>query len=57
MAVKEMAALYDASPLMQNDITSIVQKDYSVERAKLAAKYANDLIKYRTYFITKRWIF
>lgn len=46
MAVKEMAALYDASPLMQNEISSIVQKDYNIERAKLAAKYANDLIKY-----------
>lgn len=46
LAVKEMAQLYDASPLMQNDINSISQKEYNVERAKLAAKYANEVLKY-----------
>lgn len=46
MSVKEMAALYDASPLMQNDNNSTVQKEYDIERAKKAAKYANDVLKY-----------
>lgn len=46
MAVKSMAMLYAASPLMQNDINSIVDNGYSVEKAQRAAEYANDLIKY-----------
>src|SRR5690606_37089949 len=46
MAVKGVAALYAASPLMQNDINSTVTKDYNIEKAKLAAKYANDVLKY-----------
>jgi hypothetical protein len=46
MAVKEMAMLYAASPLMQNDLNSTVNKGYGVAQAERAAEYANDLIKY-----------
>jgi hypothetical protein len=48
MAVKEMAMLYAASPLMQNNLTSIVDKGYGIPQAERAAEYANDLIKYAT---------
>lgn len=46
MAVKEMAMLYAASPLMQNDLNSIVNNGYGIAAAEKAAEYANDLIKY-----------
>lgn len=46
MAVKSMAALYAASPLMQNDINSIQYLDYSQEWSERAAEYANDVIQY-----------
>jgi hypothetical protein len=46
MALKSMAALYDASPLMQNDLTTLQIRDYDIERCKIAARYANDLLKY-----------
>lgn len=46
MAFKEMALLYDASPLMQNDLNSIEVKTYDRERAKKAAQAAWQAIKY-----------
>lgn len=46
MAFKSMAQLYDASPLMQNDLLSIQVKTYDKERAKLAAQSAADVLKY-----------
>lgn len=46
MAFKVMAQLYDASPLMQNDLNSVTVKDYDKERAALAAKSADELLKY-----------
>lgn len=47
MAVKEMAALYAASPLMQNGLEATVQReDYSLEWSKRAARYAADVLKY-----------
>ncbi len=46
MAVKAMAMLYAASPLMQNDINTTVDKPYNNEQCERAAQYANDLIKY-----------
>ncbi|MBK0382853.1 RagB/SusD family nutrient uptake outer membrane protein [Pedobacter sp. SD-b] len=46
MAVKEMAELYAASPLMQNDLNSTVDKGYGLPQAEKAAQYANDVIKY-----------
>lgn len=46
MAFKSMAQLYDASPLMQNDLASVQVMGYDKERAKLAAKSANDVLKY-----------
>lgn len=46
MAVKSMAALYDASPLMQNSLTTIQKLNYDIERSKTAARYANDVLKY-----------
>lgn len=46
MAVKSMATLYAASPLMQNDINSTQYLDYSVEWSERAAAAANDVIKY-----------
>ena len=48
MAVKSMACLYDASPLMQNDLKTIEIKNYDKERAAVAAKAAYDVIKYVT---------
>ena len=46
-ALKSMAQLYAASPLMRNSIDRIDQyTDYDDERVKLAAKYANDCLKY-----------
>lgn len=46
LAVKSMAALYDASPLMQNDISSVEIRDYDIERCITAAQYANDVLEY-----------
>lgn len=46
MAFKSMAQLYDASPLMQNDLASVQVMGYDKERAKLATKSANDVLKY-----------
>lgn len=46
MAFKGMALLYDASPLMQNDLISIEVKDYDKERAKKAAQAAWAAIEY-----------
>lgn len=46
MAFKSMAQLYDASPLMQNDLASVQVMGYDKERAKQAAKSANDVLKY-----------
>lgn len=46
MAFKSMAQLYDASPLMQNDLTQTVVLDYDRERAKLAAQSAWAVIDY-----------
>ena len=42
MAVKSMAALYDASPLMCPELGY----NYDKERCKVAAKYANDVLQY-----------
>lgn len=46
MAVKSMAQLYDASPLMQNDLTKTEVKEYDEERAKIAAQSAYKVIEY-----------
>lgn len=46
MAVKEMAQLYAASPLMQNDLNSTIDKGYGIPQAEKAAQYANDVIQY-----------
>ena len=46
MTFKSMAQLYDASPLMQNDLNSVQVLDYDKDRARLAAKSANDVLKY-----------
>lgn len=46
MAFKSVAQLYDASPLMQNDLTSIQIKGYDKARAAIAAKSASDVLKY-----------
>ncbi len=44
MAVKSMAQLYDASPLMQNDLSSTEVKPYDIERCKIAAKSASEVL-------------
>lgn len=46
LAFKSMAQLYDASPLMQNDLTSIKVIGYDKARAALAAKSADDVLQY-----------
>jgi hypothetical protein len=46
MSFKSMAQLYDASPLMQNDLTTIAVKPYDSDRAALAAKSASAVLKY-----------
>lgn len=46
MAVKSMAALYAASPLMQNGLESIQYLDYGQEWSKKAAQYAHEVINY-----------
>jgi len=45
-AVKEMAALYAASPLMCNPLDKIENNGYDVEKAKLAAQYAKECLEY-----------
>ena len=45
MAVRSMAELYAASPLMQNDLNTISDNGYNIERCKTAARYANEVIK------------
>lgn len=46
MAFKEMAQLYDASPLMQNGLDNIVDMGYDRNRCSVAAKSAYDVIRY-----------
>ena len=46
MAFKEIALLYDASPLMQNDLKSIENRGYDKDRAAKAAKAAWEAISY-----------
>ncbi len=46
MAVKSMAELYAASPLMQNNLYTLDNKGYNVARCEKAAEYANDVLKY-----------
>ncbi|GIZ09715.1 RagB/SusD family nutrient uptake outer membrane protein [Flavobacterium sp. UMI-01] len=46
MALKSMATLYAASPLMQNDLNSIQYLNYSQSWSEKAAEYANDVIQY-----------
>ena len=46
MAFKSMAQLYDASPLMQNNLQTIEIKQYDTERAKLAAQSASEVLTY-----------
>lgn len=46
MALKAMTRLYDASPLMQNDLKTLEIREYDKERAAKAAKSAYDVIKY-----------
>lgn len=56
MAVKEMAALYAASPLMQNGIYSISDQEYSVEWSKKAAQYAAEVLDYIDATIPERQV-
>lgn len=46
MAFKSMAQLYDASPLMQNDLSSVQIKGYDKERLKVAAQSATAVLDY-----------
>lgn len=46
MALKAKAQLYDASPLMQNDLDKTVVLPYDKDRAVLAAQSADYLIQY-----------
>ncbi len=47
MALKSMAALYAASPLMRNDVNSLNQyTEYDMEWSRDAAKYAHDVIQF-----------
>lgn len=46
MALKSMAALYAASPLMNNGLNSIQNNGYNMEWAKRAAQYAHEAIEY-----------
>lgn len=45
-ALKSMAELYAASPLMCNPIDKIENNGYDVERAKKAAQYAKECLEY-----------
>lgn len=46
LAVMSEASLYDASPLMQNDLNTIEIKEYDKTRAATAAKIADRTLKY-----------
>lgn len=46
MALKSMAQLYDASPLMQNNLEETKVMDYDTERAKIAAQSAYAVLEY-----------
>ena len=46
MAFKSMSQLYDASPLMQNDLSSVQIKGYDKERLKVAAQSATAVLDY-----------
>ncbi|RAV28099.1 RagB/SusD family nutrient uptake outer membrane protein [Sinomicrobium soli] len=46
MAVKEMVALYAASPLMQNGLESIQYLPYGQEWSERAAEYAHEVLQY-----------
>ena len=46
LAIKSMATLYAASPLMQNDTNSIQYLNYSQAWSERAAEYANDALQY-----------
>ena len=46
LALRSMAALYDASPLMQNDLNTTQKREYNIDRCKVAARYANEALKY-----------
>jgi len=50
MALKSMSMLYDASPLMQNDLTSTVNRGYDKDRAAKAAVAADEVLKYLSEF-------
>lgn len=45
-ALKEMAELYAASPLMNNPVGVIDNHGYNIDRAKLAAQYAKECLEY-----------
>ncbi|SHE65049.1 Starch-binding associating with outer membrane [Mariniphaga anaerophila] len=46
MAVKSMASLYAASPLMNNPIGTVQNSGYNQQWAEKAAKYANEVLQY-----------
>lgn len=46
LALRSMAALYAASPLMKNDLNSIVNNGYDIAWSERAAEYANEAIQY-----------
>lgn len=46
MSVKEMAALYAASPLMQNGLDNIQYLSYGQQWSERAAEYAHDVLAY-----------
>ena len=56
MAVKSMAALYAASPLMQNGIYTITDQEYSTEWAEKAAQYAAEVLDYIDATIPERQV-
>ncbi|OQB29638.1 MAG: SusD family protein [Bacteroidetes bacterium ADurb.Bin174] len=45
-ALKSMAELYAASPLMNNPIDKVENNGYNIERAKKAAQYAKECLDY-----------
>jgi len=49
LGFRAMAQLYDASPLMQNDLTKTVVMPYDKERAAKAAQYSEAAIHYLNY--------
>lgn len=46
LAFRGMAQLYDASPLMQNDLSTVSIFPYDKERAAKAARYAHETLQY-----------